>query len=73
MPNKKLKFQEAMTRLDEIVTKLSSNDLDLDLEEAMDLFTEGLKLSTQCEKQLKEFETKIEAITHQEAQDGTAE
>lgn len=71
MPNKKLKFQEAMTRLDEIVTKLSSNDLDL--EEAMYLFTEGLKLSTQCEKQLKEFETKIEAITHQEAQDGTAE
>ena len=71
MPNKKLKFQEAMTRLDEIVTKLSSNDLDL--EEAMDLFTEGLKLSTQCGKQLKEFETKIEAITHQEAQDGTAE
>lgn len=71
MPNKKLKFQEAMTRLDEIVKKLSSNDLDL--EEAMDLFTEGLKLSTQCEKQLKEFETKIEAITHQEAQDGTAE
>lgn len=71
MPNKKLKFQEAMTRLDEIVTKLSSNDLDL--EEAMDLFTEGLNLSTQCEKQLKEFETKIEAITHQEAQDGTAE
>ena len=29
--------------------------------------------STVDEKQLKEFETKIEAITHQEAQDGTAE
>ncbi len=60
MANKKLSFQEAMKRLDEIVNQLNSNDLEL--EEAMDLFVEGSKLSAQCEKQLKDFETKMNDI-----------
>ena len=51
MAAKQLKFQEAMSRLDEIVALLNNNELEL--EEAMSLFEEGLKLSTQCEKQLK--------------------
>ena len=42
MAEKQLKFQEAMKRLDEIVNQL--NDQDLELETAMDLFAEGLKL-----------------------------
>ena len=41
MPTKKLKFHEAMNRLDEIVTELNRDDLEL--EKAMDLFTEGTK------------------------------
>ena len=53
MAQKKLKFQEAMKRLDEIVNMLNQNDLDL--EEAMSLFEEGLKLSKQCSDQLKTF------------------
>lgn len=57
MAAKQLKFQEAMSRLDEIVALLNNNELEL--EEAMSLFEEGLKLSTQCEKQLKKFETKM--------------
>ena len=60
MAAKQLKFQEAMKRLDEIVTLLNNNELEL--EEAMSLFEEGLKLSTQCEKQLKKFETKMDQL-----------
>lgn len=61
MEEQKLKFHEAMKRLDEIVSKLNSQDLEL--EEAMDLFVEGSKLSLQCEKQLKEFENKVLELT----------
>ena len=60
MAAKQLKFQEAMSRLDEIVALLNNNELEL--EEAMSLFEEGLKLSTQCEKQLKKFEAKMDQL-----------
>ena len=60
MAAKQLKFQEAMSRLDEIVALLNNNELEL--EEAMSLFEEGLKLSTLCEKQLKKFETKMDQL-----------
>ena len=43
MAAKQMKFQEAMKRLDEIVALLNNNELEL--EEAMSLFEEGLKLS----------------------------
>lgn len=38
------------------------NNNELELEEAMSLFEEGLKLSAQCEKQLKKFETKMDQL-----------
>lgn len=60
MAAKQLKFQEAMKRLDEIVALLNNNELEL--EEAMSLFEEGLMLSAQCEKQLKKFETKMDQL-----------
>lgn len=60
MATKQLKFQEAMNRLDEIVNLLNNNELEL--EDAMALFEEGLKLSAQCEKQLKKFETKMDQL-----------
>lgn len=60
MDEKNLKFHEAMKRLDEIVTQLNSDELEL--EKAMDLFVEGTKLSSQCEKQLNEFEKQIDEL-----------
>lgn len=56
----KYTFRQAMQRLDEIVTQLNSNTLEL--EEAMKLFEEGLKLSKQCENQLKKFENKMNTL-----------
>lgn len=55
-----MKFQDAMNRLDEIVALL--NNSSLELEEAMKYFEEGLALSKQCEKQLKEFENKMDQL-----------
>ena len=60
MAEKKMKFQDAMNRLDEIVALL--NNSSLELEEAMKYFEEGLALSKQCEKQLKEFERKMDQL-----------
>ncbi|MDB7952721.1 exodeoxyribonuclease VII small subunit [Faecalitalea cylindroides] len=60
MAEKKMKFQDAMNRLDEIVALL--NNSSLELEEAMKYFEEGLALSKQCEKQLKEFEKKMDQL-----------
>ena len=64
---KELKFQEAMKRLDQIITILNGNDVEL--EEAMKLFEEGIQLSNQCEKQLKSFEEKMENLMNKENQD----
>lgn len=60
MAEKKMKFQDAMNRLDEIVALL--NNSSLELEEAMKYFEEGLALSKQCEKQLKAFEKKMDQL-----------
>lgn len=60
MAEKKMKFQDAMNRLNEIVALL--NNSSLELEEAMKYFEEGLALSKQCEKQLKEFENKMDQL-----------
>ena len=60
MAEKKMKFQDAMNLLDEIVALL--NNSSLELEEAMKYFEEGLALSKQCEKQLKECEKKMDQL-----------
>ena len=53
-------IRKLMNRLDEIVALL--NNSSLELEEAMKYFEEGLALSKQCEKQLKEFENKMDQL-----------
>ena len=53
-------FHQAMTRLESIVEEL--NRPDLELEKAMELFKEGLKLSRQCESQLSAFEQEMNEL-----------
>lgn len=57
----KLTFEEAMNRLDEIVSKLERNDASLD--ETIKLFEEGLGLVKHCDCQLKDFELKINELS----------
>lgn len=62
--NNQLTFQQAMTRLDQIVDAL--NNPNLELEQAMQLFKEGLALSRQCEDQLKHFENEMNQLIRAE-------
>lgn len=57
---KNLNFEQAMLRLTEIIETLERNGIDL--ESSIDLFEEGLSLVKQCDKQLKNFETKVSEL-----------
>ena len=55
--NQTMTFQQALNRLEVIVEEL--NNSNIELEQAMNLFEEGLQLSSQCEDQLKHFEAEM--------------
>ena len=61
MAAKKLKFEEAMQRLQEIVGKLESGEKSL--EDSMKLFQEGAKLSAQCYQMLDKAEQQVAQLT----------
>lgn len=61
MAAKKLKFEEAMKRLQEIVEKLESGEETL--ESSMKLFEEGAKLSAQCYELLDKAEQQVTELT----------
>ncbi len=54
------KFEEALSRLEGIVSKLEGGDLDL--EESLKLFEEGIRLSHSCSEKLDEAERKVEIL-----------
>ena len=58
---KKLSFEQAMTRLDEIVTALERGEAPLD--EAMKLFEEGSRLMRECTQMLDQAEQKVVLLT----------
>ena len=66
MPKKKLTFEQALTRLEEIIPLLESNETTL--ESAMKLYTEGMKLSIICGESLNAYEKEIMVL--QETADG---
>lgn len=70
MENTKLTFRQAMQRLEQIVAQLNSDTLEL--EQAMDLFKEGLSLSSQCEGQLKHFQQEMDQLMKQQQENGHA-
>ena len=57
---KEIKFETQMKKLESIVDKLEKDDVNLD--ESISLYEEGLKLSKTLKKQLQDFEKKIEAL-----------
>ncbi len=54
------KFEEALTRIDEIVRALEKGDLSL--EESVKRFEEGVKLSKNCLKMLEEAQRKVDIL-----------
>lgn len=68
MGKKKMTFDEAMKRLEEIVQELE--DGQLPLEKALELFSEGIGVSKFCQSALEEAEQRIMVLT---AEDGLRE
>ena len=61
MAEKKLNFEQAMKRLEDIVTALERGEVPL--EEALALFEEGSKLLRQCTGMLDKAEQKVTKLT----------
>ena len=57
----KMSFEESIKKLEEIVKELE--DENISLEESMEKFELGIKLSSNCLKKLNEAEGKIEELT----------
>ena len=55
-----LKFEEALARLEGIVTRLEGGDLPL--EEALGVFEEGVRLTRHCSRRLSEAERKVSIL-----------
>jgi len=55
-----MKFEEALRRLEELVGQLE--DGELELEEAIRLFEEGVKLSLYCQQELKAADGKVQKL-----------
>lgn len=62
-----IKFEEQMKKLQEIVEKLERNDIELD--ESISLYEEGLKLSKTLKDQLSQFEEKIAQLNKDSDED----
>ncbi|MBD7983195.1 exodeoxyribonuclease VII small subunit [Sporosarcina sp. Sa2YVA2] len=60
MSNEKLHFEEAMTKLEGVVQKLESGDVPL--EEAINLYKEGMELSAYCHGKLQDAEKQLITI-----------
>ncbi|MCE5335462.1 MAG: exodeoxyribonuclease VII small subunit [Desulfobacteraceae bacterium] len=53
-------FEDALKKLQGIVEKMEKGDLPL--EEAMEQFTEGMRLAQLCHNKLEEAETKVQML-----------
>lgn len=66
-----MKFDEAMARLEVIVKELDNQDLPL--EKSIELFEEGLKLSSETQSTLKKYEKRINKIVEDFQREDTNE
>lgn len=68
---KKQSYEDAITALEDIVSKLESGEASLD--ESLKLFEEGTKLAAFCSKTLDTAEQKIRTILQMSEQGGVKE
>lgn len=65
--SEKMKFEDAVKRLGEVVRALENGDVPLD--ESIALFEEGMKLSKQCTELLEQAEQKVRFLQQTESDD----
>lgn len=54
-------FENKLKRLEEIVKKMEQGDLELD--ESLKIFEEGVKLAKECQSHLSQAEQKVKILT----------
>ena len=64
---KKETFKQSMERLDVIIEALDRNEIEL--EDAIKLFEEGLQLVKNCDAQLKQFEQRMNVLLADEEEE----
>lgn len=64
-------FEEALTRLEEIVNNLE--DESISLEESIKLYEEGIELSKLCTETLEEAELRIQKVADQHSDENNKE
>ncbi len=64
---KKETFKQSMERLDVIIEALDRNEIEL--EDAIKLFEEGLQLVKNCDAQLKQFEQRMTVLLADEEEE----
>ncbi|MGH1469272.1 MAG: exodeoxyribonuclease VII small subunit [Bdellovibrionales bacterium] len=60
MADKKVSFEGKIKRLEEIVGKIESSEIEL--EDSIKLFEEGIKLSKDCQSALDDAESKVKVL-----------
>ena len=60
MSNSKNNFESSLKKLEKIVTKLEEGNIDLD--DSIKSFEEGVMLVKECQKRLSEAELKVEKL-----------
>lgn len=66
MTEQDIGFEQAMEQLETIVSKLESGDVPL--EQAIELFQEGMRLSKICGQKLESVERRIEMLLEEDGQ-----
>ena len=57
---KKLKFEEKMTKIEEIISSLETGEIDLD--DSINKYTEAMKLIKECDTDLKKVEKQVSKL-----------
>lgn len=61
---KKIKFEDKIKELEEIINKLENGEIDLD--ESIEYYTNAMKLIKECDKELKTIEEKVNYIVNED-------
>lgn len=64
--NKELPFEAAMEKLEQIVSRLENGDVPL--EQAIELYQEGMRLSRLCSQKLEQVEEKIQLLVEEDGE-----
>lgn len=66
MTKKTPDFEQALVELEQLVDKMEAGDLKL--EQALEHFERGIKLSRQCQQALEQAEQKVQELTLQQGE-----